>query len=68
MGKKKALIAMGHSILVIVYYVLQTRTLYQELGSGYCDRRTGNTQRKRLICQLEGRGLQVTVEEIQEAV
>ena len=51
-----------------VDHVLQTRTLYQELGSGYCDRRNGDKQRKRLICQLEGRGLQVTVEEIQEAV
>jgi len=66
-GKKKALIAVGHSIRVIVYYVLQTRMLYQELGSDYFDRRNGDKQCKRLIHQLEGRGLKATVEESKEA-
>jgi transposase len=67
MGKKKALVAVGHSILVMVYHVLQTRTSYQELGGDYFDRRNGDRQRKRLIRQLESLGLKVTVEEIQEA-
>jgi len=66
-GKKKALIAVGYSNLVIVYHVLQTCTLYQELGSDYFDRRNGDKQRKRLIRQLERLGLKVTVEEIKEA-
>jgi transposase len=67
MGKKKALVAVGHSILVIAYHVLQTRTPYQELGGDYFDRRNGDRQRKRLIRQLESLGLKVTVEEIKEA-
>lgn len=67
MGKKKALIAVGHSILVIAYHVLQSRTSYQELGGDYFDRRNGDKQRKRLIRQLEGLGLKVTVEEIKAA-
>ena len=38
MGKKKALVAVGHSILVIVYHVLKNRTRYQELGGDYFER------------------------------
>jgi transposase len=67
MGKKKALIAVSHSILVIAYHVLQTHTPYQELGSDYFERRNGDKQRKRLIRQLESLGLKVTAEEIKEA-
>jgi transposase len=67
MGKKKALIAVGHSILSIAYHVLQKRTPYQDLGGDYFERRNGDKQRKRLIRQLESLGLKVTVEEIKEA-
>jgi len=67
MGKKKALVAVGHSILVMVYYVLQNRTQYQDLGGDYCERRNVDKQRKRLIRQLEALGEKVTVEEIKEA-
>jgi putative exporter of polyketide antibiotics len=67
MGKKKALIAVGHSMLVIAYHVLQKRTPYQDLGGDYFERRNGDKQRKRLIRQLESLGLKVTVEEIKEA-
>jgi transposase len=67
MGKKKALVAVGHSILVIAYHVLQNRTPYQELGGDYFERRNVDKQRKRLIRQLESLGLKVTVEEVKEA-
>jgi transposase len=64
MGKKKALVAVGHSILVIVYHVLNNKTNYQELGGDYFDQRHVAQQRARLIRQLEGTGLKVTVEEL----
>jgi transposase len=67
MGKKKALVAVGHSILVMVYHVLQNRVGYQELGGDYFDRRNVDKQRKRLIRQLEALGVKVTVEEVKEA-
>jgi transposase len=67
MGKKKALVAVGHSILVIAYHVVQKRTPYQDLGGDYFARRNVDKQRKRLIRQLEGLGLKVTVEEVKEA-
>jgi len=64
MGKKKALVAVGHSILVIVYHVLTNRASYQELGGDYFERRNVEKQRNRLIRQLESLGLKVTVEEM----
>jgi transposase len=64
MGKKKALVAVGHSILVIAYHVLTNRASYQELGGDYFERRNVEKQRNRLIHQLELLGLKVTVEEI----
>ncbi len=67
MGKKKALVAVGHSILIMIYHVLQNRTRYQDLGGDYFARRNIDKQRKRLIRQLESLGVKVTVEEIQEA-
>ena len=67
MGKKKALVAVGHSMLIMVYHVSQTRTKYQDLGGDYFNRRNMNNQRKRLIRQLESLGVKVTVEEVKEA-
>jgi transposase len=64
MGKKKALVAIGHSILVIAYHMLTNRASYQELGGDYFERRNVEKQRNRLIRQLESLGLKVTVEEI----
>jgi transposase len=64
MGKKKALVAVGHSILVIVYHVLQSRASYEELGGDYFDRQNATLERARLIRKLEALGLKVTVEEL----
>jgi len=63
MGKNKALVAVGHTILVICYHVLLKRESYQELGGDYFDRQNVQGQRSRLIRKLESLGLKVTVEE-----
>jgi transposase len=67
MGKKKALVAVGHTILVIVWHVLKKKTSYQELGGDYFDRRYKDQQKKKLIRQLESLGLKVTIEELEQA-
>jgi transposase len=64
MGKKKALIAVGHSILVIIYHILSKRVGYQDLGEDYFDRHNTDVQRRRLIRRLESLGFKVTAEEI----
>jgi transposase len=62
MGKKKALVAVGHSILVIAYHVLSRRETYNELGSDYFDRRFTDHQAKRLVRQLQSLGFEVSIE------
>jgi transposase len=67
MRKKKALVAVGHSILVIAYHVLNNKRTYQELGGDYFDKRYAEKRRTRLIKQLQSLGLKVTVEELSQA-
>src|SRR5215207_4321673 len=53
-GPKKAAMAVGHSILVICYYIVQRGEPYQELGEDYFNRRRSEeAYRKRLVRQLE---------------
>lgn len=61
-GKKKALVAVGHTILVIVYHVLSSRTPYRELGGNYFENQNPEAQKNRLIRKLEALGLKVTVQ------
>lgn len=62
MGKKKALVAVGHSILVITYHVLSKRQDYKDLGGDFFDRRNSEQQAKRLIRQLETLGYTVSIQ------
>ena len=66
-GKKRALVAVGHSILVIAYHILKNRASYQELGGDYFDRQNIESQRARYIGKLQALGLKVTVEPLSEA-
>lgn len=62
-GKKKTLVAVGHSILIIVYHVLLKQSTYRELGGDYFDRLNRKHLKNRLVRKLESLGLKVTVEE-----
>jgi len=56
-------VAVGHSILVICYHVLEREVPYEELGEDYFDRqRSGEAYAKRLVCQLERLGHKVVLE------
>lgn len=61
-GKKKALIAVAHQILVIVWHMLTTRTPYQDLGDDWYQTQT-NPQRRidQLVRQLQALGQDVTL-------
>jgi transposase len=63
-GKKRALVAVGHSLLVVAYHMLSRRASYQELGGEYFDRRNVEVQRMRLIRKLEALGVKVTIESL----
>jgi transposase len=61
-GRKRAIVAVGHSILVIAYHVLARQEPYTDLGSTYFDERDRQTTERRLVRRLEQLGLKVTVE------
>ena len=67
LGKKRALVAVAHSILVIVYHVLRERTGYRELGGDYFDRQATERQKAHLIRRLEAMGMKVSVAPQDEA-
>jgi transposase len=62
LGKRRALVAVGHSILVIAYHLLSKRASYQELGGDYFDRQNVTAYRSKLVHKLEALGLKVTLE------
>ena len=66
-GRKKALVAVAHSILVIAYHILRDGTTYQDLGQDYFDKRDTARLQRRLISRLETLGLRVTVAPILQA-
>jgi transposase len=61
-GRKKAAIAVGHSILVICWHLLTNDCNYNDLGGDYFQRRNGHDRhRDHLIEQLHRLGYAVTV-------
>jgi transposase len=61
-GHKKAVVAVGHQILEIAFYVMRDGVTYQELGADYFDRRDRERTTRRHIKQLEALGFKVTLE------
>jgi transposase len=61
-GKKKAALAVAHSILVICWHLLTHDCDYDDLGGDYFTRRNPDRQRNRLIQQLHNLGYQVTLD------
>jgi transposase len=63
-GSKKAMVAVGRSILVIIWHLLSDpEARYTDLGAGYCDQRIHPDRKKRAhIRQLEALGYKVTLE------
>jgi transposase len=61
-GKKRAIIAVGHTILVIAYYLIARGERYRELGGGYFDQIHSEGLKRHLVKRLEGLGHKVTLE------
>jgi transposase len=63
-GKKRALVAVAHSILIIAYHMIKRHEQYCELGSDYFDQRRPETTAKRLVSRLEHLGYQVSLQQL----
>jgi transposase len=61
-GKKKAAVAVGHSILVIAWHLLTSDCDYADLGGDYFVRRDTERQRQRAVAQLQALGYHVALE------
>jgi transposase len=61
-GKKRAVVAVAHSLLTIIYHVLRTGQAYQDLGPDYFDRRQEDQLTRHLVKRLESLGHKVTLE------
>jgi transposase len=59
-GTKRAAVAVGHTILVIVYHLLSEDDVYCDLGDRYFDERDGQAVERRLVARLEGLGYTVS--------
>jgi len=62
-GKKRAIMAVAHSILVMAYHLIKRQEPYRELGGDYFDQRRPEATAKRLVKRLEQLGYSVSIEQ-----
>ena len=64
-GKKKAAVAVAHSILVISYHLLKDGSTFTDLGGDFFDRRDQDALERRLVNRLEALGNKVSLEKVE---
>ena len=63
-GAKRAVVAVGHSILVTIYHMIKNRTNYHDLGADYFQNRNKEALVKQNIKRLQALGYNVVLEKI----
>jgi len=58
-GKQRALMAVGHSLLVTGFYLITRQTKYEDLGGNYFDERDREAVKRRAVKRLEKLGYRV---------
>jgi transposase len=66
-GPKRAVMAVAHSILVIIYHLLSEGTTYQERGETFFEERDRDVAQQRLVHQLTRLGYQVQLQPLAQA-
>jgi len=66
-GKKRAAMAVAHSILVIIYHLLRDGVAYEEKGEAFFEEQDREFIQRRLVRQLEQLGHQVTLQPLAQA-
>jgi transposase len=61
-GKKRALVAVGHTLLRIIYQVIRRGVTFAELGEDYFDRLEPDRLTRQLVKRLEKLGHKVTLQ------
>jgi transposase len=65
-GKKRAVVAVSHSLLVIIYHLLRDEQDYHELGADYFERLDTTRQRDAAVRRLQALGYRVTLQELEQ--
>lgn len=60
-GKKKTIVAVAHTLLIMAYYIAKRQCPYRELGGDYFDRRNVDSMQRRLVKKLRNLGYEVTL-------
>jgi transposase len=60
-GRKRAIVAVAHSLVSIVYHMLAHGTAYQDLGSDHFDQRERDRKELRALAALHALGYDVTL-------
>jgi hypothetical protein len=66
-GKKRALIAVGHSILTSVYHIISGKVKYRELGADYLNSKIEAKRKSYLKKKIEKLGYQVDINPLPKA-
>ena len=65
-GWGKAIVAVAHKLVIIIYQMLRDRVAYLELGADHFDRINPVRTARKLVARLERLGLQVTLQPLQD--
>ena len=60
-GKKRAIIALGHKILIAAYFIMRDKTAYKELGYEHLTLLNRTAKIKRYLKQLNELGIELKV-------
>jgi transposase len=63
-GKKRAILALAHSMLMMTYYMIQRQEPYREAGADFFDRLQPEDTARRLVKRLEHLGYHVTLQSL----
>jgi len=61
LGKNKAITALAHKVLVILYHILRTKKPYSDLGADYFDQKDQGRIQRHHVSRLEQLGYMVTL-------
>jgi len=67
-GKKRAVIAVAHSLLTVIYHVLKNHVEYKDLGRDYFDKLNSKRLVPYLVKRLKNMGYEVSLAPLQSAV
>ena len=67
-GEQKAIMAVAHQLLTIIFHVIRDGSVYKELGAAHYDRQNKPKVTRKLVERLQKLGYYVTLQPIAESV